>query len=152
MWFEVLGFNDLVREWWSSFEFEGFASFILAQKLKAPKKAIKNWNMGVLGRVEQRKADCLSKIAVIDVQEQSSSILKALKFEKENLRKAYHSWMRMEEISWKQKSRISWLKHRDNNTKFFHRTADHRKKENDILGLYNEERWVNGHAAVQEVT
>ena len=40
-----------------------------------------------------------------------------------------------QEIFWKQQSRISWLKHEDRNTKFFHSKVSQRRKRNFIQGM-----------------
>lgn len=89
----------------------------------------------------------MTKIEVIDMNEQCSPISDDQRLERENLRKMYHSWLWMEEI-WRQKSRIAWLKFGDNNTRFFHWTTNHRNKMNTILGLYDSGSWVSGHTAV----
>ncbi|KAL5747974.1 hypothetical protein ACOSQ2_025271 [Xanthoceras sorbifolium] len=43
-----------------------------------------------------------------------------------------------EEIYWRQRSRVSWLKFGDRNSKFFHAKASARRKVNEILGLSDE--------------
>ena len=43
-----------------------------------------------------------------------------------------------EEVMWKQRSRIEWLKHGDRNSKFFHATASQRRQKNRIGGLVDE--------------
>lgn len=151
MWLEVPGFKDLIHKWWNNYGFEGTVGFTLAQKLKALNEAIKVWNREVLGRVETRKFECLSKIEPIDMQEQTFDTSEEQRSERENLKKANHSWLCMEEISWKQKTRIDYLKYGDNNTLFFHCVANLRKEKNMVMGLRDNNQWVSGHAAVVEV-
>ncbi|KAK6162264.1 hypothetical protein DH2020_002105 [Rehmannia glutinosa] len=45
---------------------------------------------------------------------------------------------RLEELFWKQKSRINWLKEGDKNSKFFHAFTMQRRKKNCILRLVDD--------------
>lgn len=45
---------------------------------------------------------------------------------------------KQEETLWRQKSRIKWLKDREKNTNFFHRTTIHRRMNNNISHIQNE--------------
>ena len=47
-----------------------------------------------------------------------------------------------EKIMWNQRSRAMWMKWGDRNTKFFHATANQRRKRNGIVGLLDSDgRW-----------
>ena len=48
-----------------------------------------------------------------------------VRFEVENL-------LSLEEISWRQKLRMLWIKEEDNNTKFFHKVANSCKRYNHL--------------------
>lgn len=47
---------------------EGFASFILAQKLKLLKECVVRWKNEEFGGIEARKLQCLSKIEKLELK------------------------------------------------------------------------------------
>lgn len=56
----------------------------------------------------------------------------------------------MEEIIWRQRSRVVWLQHGDKNSKFFHKKEEHKRKTNFILKLKDESGyWWRGEEAVE---
>eukprot|EP00253_Pinus_taeda_P008693 PITA_08693 len=55
------------------------------------------------------------------------------------LEKKKQNLLKIEEISWKLKSRITWMKEGDKNTEFFHRFASKRRAVNSIWQIKNEE-------------
>uniref|UniRef100_A0A2N9G219 Uncharacterized protein n=1 Tax=Fagus sylvatica TaxID=28930 RepID=A0A2N9G219_FAGSY len=63
-----------------------------------------------------------------------------------SIRKEVSDLLLKEERMWKQRSRESWLKEGDHNTKFFHNRASHRKRRNTISAL----RMANGEVVTDE--
>ena len=58
--------------------------------------------------------------------------------------------MLMEEISWRQKSRLLCLKEGDKNTKFFHRLANSHRRNNTIGQLLVDEEEINNQDTIKE--
>ena len=59
---------------WERPNFSGFASFILAEKLKALKPIMRSWSKEVFGKVEVQKALALNLVDIWDKEESSRSL------------------------------------------------------------------------------
>jgi hypothetical protein len=135
MWLKEGGFVDKVISWWSSFSFTGSPSFILAKKLRALKSEIKRWNREVFGNVGVRNKAWAEELDFLDRIEE---VRRLSEEEKERMRvlvSDLEASLLQEEISWRQKSRVRWLKERDKCTKFFHQVASANRMNNTIESL-----------------
>jgi endonuclease/exonuclease/phosphatase family metal-dependent hydrolase len=119
MWLKEEGFVDKVKSWWSSFYFMGSPSFILAQKLRALKEEIKRWNREVFGNVGARNKAWAEELESLDRSEEVRRLSDEEKERKRVLVADLEASLLQEEISWRQKSRVRWLKEGDKCTKFF---------------------------------
>ncbi|KAL5554664.1 hypothetical protein UlMin_042065 [Ulmus minor] len=64
--------------------------------------------------------------------------------EHQRLEKALDALRYKEERYWRQRSKDTWLKYGDKNSKFFHQKASARKSKNFIIGLIdNNEKWCD---------
>ena len=132
MWLEHEGFSDLIREWWGELQVQGFASYVVASKLKHLKEKLKVWNRVTFGDIRVRKLKLLDSINLLDLKEESSGLVSE---ELEQRSEAKAEWAKVctfEEISWRQKSRALWLQAGDRNTKYFHRIASLHRKFNSL--------------------
>jgi hypothetical protein len=99
---------------------------------------LRDWNKNVFGNIFQAQRtleQCLEEI-------QQESILQghsdALRQEEELLRQQLEERHKQEEILWKHKSRVQWLKEGENNTNSFHYSMVHRRYINHITKLEDE--------------
>lgn len=57
-----------------------------------------------------------------------------------------------EELYWKQKNRVNWLKEGDKNTNFFHTTTKQRRAMNRIIGLHGLYGvWIDNEDGIDKV-
>ena len=62
----------------------------------------------------------------------------------------FNSWALMEETSWRQKSRETWLKEGDRNTGFFHRMANAHRRRNCLKSISINDRKLDKEAEINE--
>ena len=135
MWLKAEGFLDKVKFWWENYHFQGIPSYILAKKLTALKSDLKKWNESDFGNIAAKKQLLWSKLNVLDLKEDHHSLSKVEKLEKTSLRTELEKAALLEEISWRQRSRVLYLKEGDSNTRFFHRMANSNRRNNCIENL-----------------
>jgi len=124
MWLKIDGFKDRVHSWWNRYSFSGTPSFVLAKKLKALKEDIIQWNRSEFGNVERQKKELLEALKLLDVKEGKQGLSEVELGERAMLRSQIQNLLSLEEVLWRQKSRILCIKEGDNNTKFFHKVAN----------------------------
>ena len=121
-----------VKQWWDGYSFAGSPSFILAQKLKALKADLKKWNREEFGDLAFRKKNLLSELMGLDAREELVGLSNEEQLHRLQLKGHIEQLASLEEISWRQKSRALFVKEGDNNTKFFHRSANSHRNTNQI--------------------
>ena len=129
------GFNNRVHSWWNRYSFSGTPSFVLAKKLKALKEDIIKWNRSEFGNVECKKKDLLEALKLLDVKEGELGLSEVELGERALLRSQIQNLLSLEEVSWRQKSRMLCINEGDNNTKFFHKVANSWRRYNHISML-----------------
>ena len=146
MWLKYEGFKELLKRWWQNLQFYGSFSYILSAKLKALKGILKAWNRDVFGKIETNKDDALRRVTFWDDCEKVRALTREEAEERVKARADFKSWALMEEISWRQKSRETWLKEGDRNIGFFHRMANSHRRRNCINSIC-----INGRRLEKEV-
>ncbi|XP_075674996.1 uncharacterized protein LOC142644224 [Castanea sativa] len=105
MWLKDEGFVDRVKQWWDGYSFEGSPSFILAQKLKALKADLKNWNREEYGDLAFRKKNKLTELMGLDVREELVGLSNEDQIRRLQLKGDIEQLASLEETSWRQKAR-----------------------------------------------
>ena len=133
MWLKAEGFLDKVK--WENYHFQGTPSYILAKKLTALKSDLKKWNETDFGNITVKKQQLWSKLNALDVKEDIQPLSEEEKLDQASFRADLEKAALLEEISWRQKSKVLFLKEGDSNTRFFHRMANSNRRNNCIENL-----------------
>jgi len=136
MWLKAEGFMGKVKQWWDSYSFQGTSSFAFACKLKALKKDLKSWNEEVFGKVDRNKRKFFEDLRAFDAIEGSRALVEKELQKKTEIVREIERCSLLEEVSWRQKSRVLWLKEGDKCTKFFHSIANSNRRYNSIDSLW----------------
>ena len=135
MWLKAKGFLDKVKSWWENYHFQETPSYILAKKLTALKLDLEKWNKTNFGNITAKKQHLWSKLNALDVKEDNQPLTEEEKLEKATFRAELEKEALLEEISWRQKSRVLYLKEGDSNTRFFHKMVNSNRRNNCIENL-----------------
>eukprot|EP00253_Pinus_taeda_P036581 PITA_36581 len=146
-WLRDPDFIKKVEGWWGNCTSQGRCRMHTFQlKLKALKGQIKIWNKEEFGNIledkqklETEMADIQQKIILEGRTEESINKEGVILGRLEERRK-------QEEILWRQKSRIKWLREGERNTKFFHQAMIKHRQGNRILSIKNK----NGERVVEQ--
>lgn len=104
-------------------------------KLKLCSEHLATWHREKFGAIRRKIADLREKIDVLQRRWPTASLLAERKCAEREL----EGWLYRNEIYWSQRSRVQWLKHGDQNSKFFHQFASHRRRVNGLRGILDDE-------------
>ena len=150
-WQDLSGYKKFVKEKWQSLEVEGWGGFVLREKLKLIKTALKDWHSihakNLPGKIEGLKV----RLSVLDGQADDGGLSQEELEEMRNITHDIHSLSRVSaSINWQQ-ARSRWLKDGDANSKFFHSLLANRHRRNSILTLKVNGNLVEGVQPIQNV-
>ncbi|GKV41716.1 hypothetical protein SLEP1_g49214 [Rubroshorea leprosula] len=115
-WFDKPGCKELITRVWKTSDIQGQKGFILKEKLKSTKKALKEWSRNLAQDVDAKVKEAEAVIVEIDEKGENSQLTA------EDVERRRGSFMviwknlRIKERMWQQKARRMWFKEGDANT------------------------------------
>lgn len=96
------------------------------------KRLLGDWNKHTFGRVDKIRDEILVQIKVLDERESLGLSTTEDRIERVNKKTEYLKWAKLESIRMKQKTKNKWIMEGDQNTSFFNRWANNRRRLNTI--------------------
>nr|XP_045084679.1 uncharacterized protein LOC123494096 [Aegilops tauschii subsp. strangulata] len=148
MWERVESFQPTIKAAWKE---KGPAANLkeVCSKLNQMKGELRSWENRDFGSVIKQSADIRSKLSRIW---NSTSTPETQKIADELARNLDELLLR-EELMWRQRSRATYLREGDKNTKWFQQKATWRRKKNTIGRLKDDSgKWVEDDKGIHEIT
>jgi hypothetical protein len=138
MWERELELGDVVLAAWDNVSTKSDLGAI-ASTLKGVMCSLQEWSRENFGSVRRKLKELRDQLALLQSQSDDASRKKA----KETV-DVMNEMLYREEMMWLQRSRVSWLKEGDRNTKYFHQKAVWRSRKNRIRRLKaNNGQWCD---------
>ncbi|KAJ9675680.1 hypothetical protein PVL29_024549 [Vitis rotundifolia] len=153
MWLQHPSFKECLSSWWREFEGNGWEGHKFMRKLQFIKAKLKYWNKNTFGMLKERKKIILDEIANIDAIEHEGVLSSDLSAQRVLRKGELEELILREEIHWRQKVKVKWVKYEDCNSKFFHKVTNSRQNRNFIKFLENERGLVldNSESITEEI-
>ena len=140
--------EEVIRSSWEQDSAHGSPMYCLMEKIKAYRMKLVLWSKqkfgGVQGQIKARM-DSIGPLSHDNSRGQHREHIKTLKTE-------INSLLLSDELHWRQRSRVVWLKVGDKNTRYFHQSASQRKKNNSLIGLTNQQnQWCTEKNQITEI-
>ncbi|KAL9668794.1 hypothetical protein QQ045_006334 [Rhodiola kirilowii] len=104
-------------------------------------EVIWSWSKRNFGKVKENIARLKKELNEVKESERTEEVV----LQEAKLSSELDEWLLREELFWKQRSRVDWLREGDRNTRFFHMRASKRRKVNMIDRLkINDNEWISG--------
>ena len=131
-WENIPGYSNYVREKWFSFHVDGWGGYVLKEKLKMIKLALREWHQTQAQNLPAKILSLKDKISSLNLKGETSVLLDEEVEDLHGFTEELFSLSRINSnICWQQ-SRMNWLREGDANYKFFHGIISSRKRRNNI--------------------
>jgi hypothetical protein len=134
----------MVEEVWNKYVSSSDPVDILNIKLKRFKKHFKGWGSSLFGHTRKKKKELKEELVSLEEKEESVPSSPDDFVRKTNILVELHNIYADEEIYWLQRSSEKWLLHGDQNSAYFHRVANGRRRRNMIHFLKDGEVVIEG--------
>ena len=123
------------------------------RRLQSVKAKLKEWNKVSFGELNEKKKSILNDLANFDAIEQEEVFTSEHLVQRALRKRELEELILREEIHWRQKARVKWVKEGDCNSKFFHKVANERRNRKFIKVLENERGLVlnNAESITEEI-
>ena len=116
----------------------GWEGHKFIRRLQFVKAKLKEWNKVSFGELNTRKKSILNDRANFDAIEQVGGLTSDLLVQRALRKGELKELILREEIHWRQKARVKWIKEGNCNSKFFHKGVNGRRNRKFIKVLENE--------------
>jgi hypothetical protein len=149
-WRDVPGYNLFVKEKWQSLQVTGWGGFVLKEKLKLMKGALREWHVKHSQNLPSRIDSLKARLAALDVQGEEDTLSEEDIADMHVVTADIHSLSRLQaSISWQQ-SRALWLKEGDANSKYFHSVMSSRRRSNAISSIHVDGVTLEGVSSIRQ--
>jgi len=130
-WESLPGYRNYVREKWTSFHVDGWGGYVLKEKFKMIKFALREWHQTHSQNLPAKIMSLKDKISALDLKGETTALCDEEVEDLHGLTELFSLSRINSSICWQQ-SRLNWLREGDANSKFFHGLMSSRKRRNNI--------------------
>jgi len=143
-------YNNFVRENWCSFQVTEWGGYVLKEKLKLIKVALKDWHASNTQNLSAKIDSLKNRQATLDSKGEEEELSEGELGELHNISMDIQSLSRLNtSICWQQ-SRLNWLCDGDANSKFFHSVLVARRRRNSLSSITVNGTMVEGVQPVRQ--
>ncbi|CAM8987641.1 unnamed protein product [Rhodiola kirilowii] len=132
MWLKHPGFKRDLHDFWKS---QNGNRLKWAAKLKNCSQFLKSWNSMHYGDIRKKIEKLKEELEEVKREDRTEEIVA----KERSITEELDDWLAKEEVMWKQRARVEWIKYGDRNTAFFHARASQRRKRNWIHKLIDSQ-------------